>query len=67
MQILYGVNPHLLLEWWEHQNNLENALKVLLEKWSIRPESRVIAVTDVVKNNKEIPVMEIIKVGDIFH
>jgi pyruvate kinase len=67
MEILYGVNSHLLLEWWEHQKNLENALKVLVEKGNITHESRVIAVTDVIKNNKEIPVMEIIKVGDIFH
>ncbi|MBP9812295.1 pyruvate kinase [Candidatus Gracilibacteria bacterium] len=67
MEVLYGVNPHLLSEWGEHQTNLESALKVLVQKGSIHPESRVIAVTDVLKNMKEIPVMEIIKVGDIVH
>jgi hypothetical protein len=41
---------------------LENALQVLLESQNITLESRVIAVTDVMKNNKEIPVMEIIRV-----
>ena len=66
MEVLYGVTPHLLSSWSEHQKNLENALNLLLENGSILLNSRVIAVTDVIKNNKEIPVMEIIRVGDIF-
>lgn len=67
MEILYGVTPHHLPSWWEHEKNLENALKLLLDQGSISLDSRVIAVTDVIKNNKEIPVMEIIRVHDIFH
>lgn len=67
MEILYGVTPHILHHWWDHQQNLEDALKLLLETGSITLESRVIAVTDVTKNGKEIPVMEIIRVHDIFH
>ncbi|GAB0174975.1 MAG: pyruvate kinase [Candidatus Altimarinota bacterium] len=67
MQVLYGVTPHILPHWGDHQKNLEDALKLLLDAGTINLDSKIIAVTDVVKNSKEIPVMEIIRVGDIFH
>ena len=67
MRVLYGVTPHLLHNWWEHQNNLESAFHILLQEGRLSPDDRVIAVTDVVKNGNDIPAMEIIRVRDIYH
>jgi hypothetical protein len=39
-------------------------MKELLEKGLITKESKVVAINDIQKWEKEIPVMEIIKVGD---
>lgn len=64
MQVLYGIVPHHLSEWEDHTTNIENALKKLLKEGIITRESRVIAVTDLIKNNLEVPAMEIITVGD---
>lgn len=65
MRILFWVNPHVLTSWGDHADNLENALRYLIGKWCIHRDMRIIAVTDVVKNGKEIPVMEIITVHDV--
>ncbi len=65
MRILYGIRPFLLHSWSDHQSNLEDALRFLLHSWKITKDMRVIAVTDVMKNGKEIPAMEIIPVWDV--
>jgi len=64
MQVLYGIVPHHLSEWEDHTTNIENALKKLLKEGIVTRESRVIAITDLIKNNLEVPAMEIITVGD---
>lgn len=64
MQVLYGIIPHQLTHWENHSINIENALKKLLKEGIITRESRVIAITDIIKNNFEVPAMEIINVGD---
>lgn len=65
MRLLYGVIPHYIDQWSDHESNLDIALQYLLEKNILDIEDRVIAVTDIIKNNNEIPIMEIITVKDI--
>lgn len=64
MRILYGIIPYLLSNWGNHSENLENALHKLLKDGVITRQSRVIAITDIIKNDHDIPAMEIITVGD---
>ncbi len=64
MRVLYGIIPHMLKNWSNHSDNLESALKILLENGTITRQDRVIAITDVIKNNHDVPAMEIITVGD---
>ncbi len=64
MRILYGIIPYLLSNWGNHSENLENALHKLLKDGVITRESRVIAITDIIKNNHDVPAMEIITVWE---
>ncbi len=64
MQVLYGIIPHRLSQWEGPSANIENALKKLLKEWVVTKETRVIAITDLIRNNLEFPAMEIITVGD---
>lgn len=62
--MLYGIVPHHLQTWGDHTENVENALKKLLKEGILTRESRIIAITDLIRNNLEVPAMEIITVGD---
>ncbi|MCK9271960.1 pyruvate kinase [Candidatus Gracilibacteria bacterium] len=67
MNILFGIRPYLLGNWTTNQkDNVINSISFLLKNGKITKESKVIAITDIQKDNKEIPALEIITVGDFF-
>lgn len=64
MNILFWIRP-MFLDWSDsYVTNLESSIKILLNKWKITKESKLIAITDIQIENKEIPVLEIITVRD---
>ena len=64
MRILYGIEPHLLSDWSHHEMNLKNSIDFLLQNHVITENDRIIAITDISKNQYEIPVLEIITVHE---
>ena len=63
MNALFGIRPMLLPNWNEStQSNLDSAVALLKEKNLLSTGDRVVAVNDLQKEGKEIPVMEIITV-----
>jgi len=67
MNALFGVVPHLLPSWKQnYMDNLEKAIWMLIEEGKLQKTSKVIAITDFQKNDKEIPVLEIINIGDFY-
>lgn len=64
MNILFGITPFLLSDWSEHEQNLENAIRLLETQGLVNKETKIVAVTDIVRNGNEIPALEIIRVRD---
>ncbi|NDK19644.1 pyruvate kinase [Candidatus Gracilibacteria bacterium] len=63
MNALFGIRPMLLGNWTPNLGeNLDNAIALLKEKNILSVGDRVIAVNDIQKEGKEIPVMEIITI-----
>lgn len=63
MNPLFGINPLLLPNWSEHlEGNVENAITFLKERNLLALGDKIIAVNDIQKEGKEIPVMEIITI-----
>lgn len=64
MNILFGIVPKYL-EFIEYPwNTLERSIDILLKKWSLNMDDKIIAVTDISKWWNEIPAIEIIYVKD---
>ncbi|MDQ1344431.1 MAG: Pyruvate kinase [Patescibacteria group bacterium] len=62
---LFGIEPILLPEWSDdHQANLEAALRELRTSKRVSETGRVVAVTDVIRDGKEVPALEIIDLSD---
>lgn len=67
MNVLFWVDPTLLDNWSEsYKENVISWINLLLAKWKLTRESKVIAITDIQKNGKEIPAIEIITISDFF-
>ncbi|EKD66738.1 MAG: hypothetical protein ACD_49C00016G0001 [uncultured bacterium (gcode 4)] len=67
MNILFWISPFLLDNWsFNHKENVVNSINFLLETGSLTKENRVIVITDIQKDNKEIPALEIITIKDFF-
>ncbi|MDD2487089.1 MAG: pyruvate kinase [Candidatus Gracilibacteria bacterium] len=65
MNILFGIKPTLLKDWSDsYVTNLKNSINILLEQGKIDENSKLIAITDIQIENKEIPVLEIITIKD---
>lgn len=63
MNALFGIRPMFLSNWNENLGeNLDNAIIFLKEKNILSSGDRIIAVNDIQKEGKEIPVMEIITI-----
>lgn len=63
MNILYGVKPYILETWSNDSlSNVENAIAGMKKNWILKPNDKVIAVSDIQKNGKEFPIIEIIEV-----
>lgn len=63
MNALFGIRPVLLPEWNENLGeNLDNAIALLKLQGVLTTGDKIVAVNDIQKNGKEIPVMEIITV-----
>ncbi len=62
----FWINPLLLKKWNPENYNktLETAINLLLKKWYLHKNNKIIAINDIQKEGVEIPVMEIINVGD---
>lgn len=68
MRLYYGINP-IYLKWWDQKDyskTLDKAISYLLEKEFISKKAKIIAITDLQKWKKEIPVLEIINVKELF-
>lgn len=63
MNALFGIRPMLLPNWNENLGeNLDNAIALLKERKILSKGDRIVAVNDIQKEGKEIPVMEIITI-----
>jgi pyruvate kinase len=63
MNALFGIRPILLSKWDENlEENLDNAIALLKEKNLLLVGDRIVAVNDIQKEGREIPVMEIITI-----
>ena len=63
MNALFGIRPVLLSNWSDNLGeNLDNAIALLKERNILSPGDRIVAVNDIQKEWKEIPVMEIITI-----
>lgn len=64
MNALFGIQPFLLSDWSDDLGeNLNRAILLLKKKWVLAPGDKVIAVNDLQKDGKEIPVMEILDIN----
>ena len=64
--ILFWIET-ILHKWRDSENywkTLELAIKYLLENWLVKKNDKIIAINDIQKDWKEIPVMEIINIKD---
>lgn len=60
MNILYGVDGVLLSNWTlDHETNLDHALTYLRTHHAIETGTRIIAITDIMEDAREIPALEI--------
>ena len=65
MNALFGIKPVKLANWSaNHMENLESALKTLTASGAISKTGRIVAVTDIPRDGKEVPVLEIIDLAD---
>jgi hypothetical protein len=63
MNILYWVKPFLLEDWSNDcELNLEKALYWMRQDWTLTIGNRVIVISDIQKNGKKIPIIEIIDI-----
>ena len=66
MNILYGIQPVVLTGWdGNYESNLLWALEWLQEKQWFTLTDKVVVITDLQREKREIPVMEIISLADI--
>lgn len=63
MNSLFGIKAFSINERWKnHWDNLAKAVEVLKEKWVVKTWDRMVAVTDIRKNEKNVPVLEILTI-----
>lgn len=63
MNVLFGIKAFLLDNWWaNHGENLALALQTLKDKWIVKTWDKLVAITDIRKNDKNLPVMEIVTI-----
>lgn len=67
MTSLFGISPQYLEFTQYPGNTLDNAIEILVKKWKLSKDDKVIAVTDLTRGSNEIPVMEIIYVKDFLN
>ena len=66
MNVLFGIEPVLLTSWSANdEENLINGIKALVGQGKISSGGRVVAVTDIVRGGKQIPVLEILDLADL--
>lgn len=65
MRILYWIESIKLNTWWDHEENLKNAIQYLVSAQKFSETDRIVAITDLIEGGNEIPTMEIISLGDI--
>jgi pyruvate kinase len=63
--LLFGVVSRFM-EFTHHSEAMKPTLKMLLDKWDITRDDRVVIVTDIRNNDKNTPVLEIVTVSDYF-
>ncbi len=64
--LLFGIVARYM-EFSHHSEALEPAMKMLLDMHDVTMEDRVVVVTDLRKDDKEIPLLEIITLDDMFN
>ena len=63
MNVLFGIKAFLLDNWGaNHGENLALALQTLKDKWIVKTWDKLVAITDIRKNDKNLPVMEIVTI-----
>jgi hypothetical protein len=63
--LLFGVTSRYV-PFEHHGEMLEPALKMMIDSWDVKIDERVVVVTDLRKWDKEIPLLEIVTLTDIF-
>nr|MDD3720453.1 pyruvate kinase [Candidatus Gracilibacteria bacterium] len=66
MNSLFGINP-IYLEKWKSENYIETmdgAINYLVQNNLIKKDCKIIAINDIQRNGKEIPIMEVVNVGE---
>jgi pyruvate kinase len=62
--LLFGVISRYM-DFTHHSEAIEPALRMLVEMWDLTMDERVVVVTDIRKNDKETPVLEIVTLQDL--
>ncbi len=67
MNALYGIVGMVIPEFGnDHQKNLEKGLELLVSKGKVSKTGRIVAITDVMRGDKEVPALEILDIGALF-
>ncbi len=65
LNVLFWIKWYLLNDWTNiYKDNLKNAIKLLISEWRLGQEDKIIVITDLQKDEIEIPVLEIINIKD---
>jgi pyruvate kinase len=68
MRLYYWINPIHLNNWEQkdYGKTLDRAIKYLLKNKLIKKDSKIIAITDLQREWKEIPVLEVVNVEEVY-
>lgn len=66
MNVLYSVQPFLLENWKEsnYDDNFNEAMKTLINLKKIKKSDKIVVINDIQKGDIEIPILEIVNVGE---
>lgn len=66
MNAYFGITPFLHTSWdaTNYSTTLDNAIRYLIESWKLKKTDKIVAINDIQKGNREIPIMEIINLWE---
>ncbi|USN58574.1 MAG: hypothetical protein H6767_00130 [Candidatus Peribacteria bacterium] len=62
MNAYFGITPFLHTSWdaSNYSTTLDNAIRYLIQQGFLKESDKIVAINDIQKGNREIPIMEII-------